>query len=575
MLYIMQEIKKLISDQLVQIIKDKFGLELAENCLPAAGVELSYPVFASQGDLTWPVFGLAKKMAKSPVELATLVASAWTSLPIVAEVKAEGPYVNFYLSSNRLALDLFADFDRSIENIGQGKKIMIEFANVNTHKEFHIGHLRNVAFGSAVTGLLNAVGYKAIPVSYVNDFGIHVAKTIWQLKNSPISENTIENKGYLLGQAYVSSVSAIGDSLVAKKEVSEIMTDIENRKGDNYKIWKNTREWSIDYFKLLYDKLKINFNNYYYESDLIDEGRELVKKLYDMDVLKSSQGAIIADLSEEDLGVLVILRKDGTALYPVADLALVNEKFSDAEITKSIYIVDKRQSLYFKQLFALIKRLGYSQKMVHLPYDFVTLPSGMMSSRSGNTIVFNDLYNQCKNSFFEETKSRHEDWLPNNLSRIDNIAEKLTIATMKFEMIKVGAEKIITFNIKDALRFEGYTAAYLQYSIARINSLLGKSGDWKISTISLIFNEEAENNLLVALAKYSEVINDAADKYEPSIVTQYLFDVAQLFNDFYQVCPILSASEEIKASRLALAGHAQRVLTEGLAILGIEVVSEM
>ena len=561
----MNEIKKLIISQLAKIIKDKLGVESSE-------IELSYPVFAKQGDLALACFALAKSAGKSPVEIAQMIVEAWNAIDEVSEVKAEGPYVNFYINASKLAPQLFANFAESLANSGHGDKIMIEFANVNTHKEFHIGHLRNVAFGQAVTGLLGAVGYEVLPVSYVNDFGIHTAKTIWQLAKAPIAESAGINRGYLLGQAYVASVAAMGESEEAKQEVSAIMTEIESRSGDNYKLWQETREWSIEYFQSIYDKLKIKFNHYYYESDLIDRGRELAKELLAKGVLQESQGAVIADLSAEDLGVLVILRQDGTALYPVADLALAMEKFASAKLAKSLYVVDKRQSLYFKQLFAVLKKMGYEAPMIHLPYDFVTLPSGMMSSRSGNTVLFNDVYSECKNSFLAETKARHEDW---SVEKIDEVAEKLTMATLKFEMIKVSAEKIITFNIKEALRFEGYTAAYLQYSCARINSVLAKAGEWIISTEAMHFTETAEKNLVVALAKYPEVIAEAAGKYEPSILTQYLFDVAQLFNDFYQTCPILSAAEEVKNSRLALAGHAQRVLTAGLATIGIEVIAEM
>ncbi|HRH21635.1 MAG TPA: arginine--tRNA ligase [bacterium] len=561
----MNEIKKLIISQLAKIIKDKLGIESSE-------IELAYPVFAKQGDLALACFALAKGAAKSPVEIAQIIAGDWNAIDEVSEVKAEGPYVNFYINTSKLAPQLFANFAESVENIGRAEKVMIEFANVNTHKEFHIGHLRNVAFGQAVTGLLGAAGYDVLPVSYVNDFGIHTAKTIWQLSKAPIDQSAGINRGYLLGQAYVASVAAMGDDEQAKKEVSAIMTEIEGRSGENYKLWQETREWSIEYFQSIYDKLKIKFSHYYYESDLIDRGRELAKELLAKGVLQESQGAVIADLSAEDLGVLVILRQDGTALYPVADLALAMEKFASAKLAKSLYVVDKRQSLYFKQLFAVLKKMGYEAPMIHLPYDFVTLPSGMMSSRSGNTVLFNDVYNECKNSFLAETKTRHEDW---SAEKIDEVAEKLTMATLKFEMIKVSAEKIITFNIKEALRFEGYTAAYLQYSCARINSVLAKAGDWMISTEALDFAESAEKTLVVALAKYPEVIAEAASKYEPSILTQYLFDVAQLFNDFYQTCPILSAAEEVKNSRLALAGHAQRVLTQGLATIGIEVIAEM
>ncbi len=560
----MEEIKKKIVLQLVQIINSNFGLNLAD-------LELVYPVFAGQGDLSLPCFGLAKSVGKAPVEIAQILAGHWVEMSGVTEVKAEGPYLNFYLQTGQLAFGLFNSFEQSVIDSGQGKKIMIEFANVNTHKEFHIGHLRNVVYGSAVVNLLSSVGYEVIPVSYVNDFGIHVAKTIWQLNNKAIPESAGVNRGYLLGKAYVEGVARMGDDSVAKEEVGQIMTEIENRSGSNYKLWQETREWSIDYFKNIYQQLNIHFSQYYYESDLIDQGKVYVKELLAKGVLVESQGAVIADLSAEDLGVLVILRQDGTALYPVADLALAMEKFNLADLSESLYVVDKRQSLYFKQLFALLKKLGYQAPMIHLPYDFVTLPSGMMSSRSGNTILFNDLYLQCKNNLLAETKARHEDWSP---EKIDEVAEKITIATLKFEMIKVSAEKIITFNIDEALRFEGYTAAYLLYTGARINSLLMKAGEWSVLE-NLIYNEQAEKSLVVALAKYPEVIAQATKECEPSILTQYLFDLAQLFNDFYHNCPILNADDSIKASRLALASHTKQVLSKGLAVLGIEIIEEM
>jgi arginyl-tRNA synthetase len=268
---------------------------------------------------------------------------------------------------------------------------------------------------------------------------------------------------------------------------------------------------------------------------------------------------------------LVVLRQDGTALYPVADLALAVEKFATTDLTQSIMVVDKRQSLYFKQLFALLHKLGYQQSMIHLPYDVVTLPSGMMSSRLGNVILFTDLYQQCQDKLIAETKLRHADW---SGEQIKAVAEKLTVATLKFEMIKVGAEKIITFNIDEALRFDGYTAAYLQYTGARINSLLTKAGDWSPAQ-ALQLAQSQEKALVLILAKYGDIVNQSALNYEPSELTQYLFDLAQAFNDFYQSCQILSAESEVRASRLQLSAQVGRTLRAGLAILGIEIVQEM
>lgn len=561
----MKDIKKKIIAQIAVIIKEKLTEEAVE-------LELVYPVFANQGDWSLPCFALAKKLGKNPAEIAKLMADNWVAIPEVAEVKAAGPYFNIYLKSEKVAEFLYSNEGLLIANLGQGAAVMIEFANANTHKELHIGHLRNMVYGQAVTGLLSAVGYRALPVSYINDFGIHVAKTIWQLTHEPINETDNIARGFLLGKAYVKSVAQIGEDDQAKSEVAVVMKDVEARRGESYETWQETRQWSIDYFQSVYDKLKIKFHHHYYESELIDQGRVLVEKLLAQGILIKSQGAIVADLSDEDLGVLVIIRQDGTALYPVADLALAIEKFDSADLAQSLYVVDKRQSLYFKQLFRVLQRMGYQAPMIHLPYDFVTLPSGMMSSRSGNTILFNDLYEQCKDLLISETKQRHEDWTD---SQVEETSEKLTMATLKFEMLKVGADKVITFNMAEALKFEGYTAAYLLYSCARISSLLHKAGDW-VERGELVYEEMSEKNLLTLLAKYPEIVEMAALKHEPSVLTQYLFDVAQQFNDFYHQCPILSLSDEkLMVSRLLLARQSKRVISEGLACLGIEITGQM
>jgi arginyl-tRNA synthetase len=555
----MKEIKKLITSQLSQIIKEKLALEVSN-------LELIYPVFAKQGDLALACFAVAKLAAKSPVEIAQVIAESWQAMAGVSSVKADGPYVNFIIEP----LALLKKVEAVAADEGRDDEIMIEFANVNTHKEFHIGHLRNVAYGQAVTGLLNAVGYKAVPVSYVNDFGIHVAKTIWQLKSQPIEGASTVDRGYQLGQAYVKAVARLNEDESLKLQVGQIMTEIEERHGENYALWQETRQWSIDYFKAIYHELGLAFADEYYESELIDKGKQLVEELLAKGILVKSRGAVIADLEAEDLGVLVLVREDGTALYPVADLALAMTKFADRKLAQSLYVVDKRQSLYFKQLFAVLKKMGYEAPMIHLPYDFVTLPSGMMSSRAGNTVLFTDLYEECKRSLELETRARHADW---SEDKIAEVVAKLAVSTLKFEMIKVSAEKIITFDVKEALRFEGYTAAYLQYSIARMNSLLAKAGEVSAEPS---LEELAERVLVVALAKYAETVSEAAAKHEPAILAQYLFEVAQRFNDFYQTCPILNLeSESLKAGRLALVKQTRAVLTAGLAIFGIEVVSEM
>ena len=299
----------------------------------------------------------------------------------------------------------------------------------------------------------------------------------------------------------------------------------------------------------------------------------MVNSLLEKEFLKS-EGAIIADLEKYNLSILPIIRSDGTALYPVADLALAVNKFSLFDLEESIYVVDVRQSLYFKQLFKVLELLGYKQKLVHLPYDFVTLPEGMMSSRSGNIITYQELKNKIKIRLEKETAKRHEDW---DEEKVAETAWTLTKAIIKFEMLKTGADKIITFNIEEALKFEGYTACYLEYSYARLKSILRKeSNNYFLGKTNLgLLTEIKEKELLIKIARYPEIIIAANDKKNPSELTKYLFELAQLSNDYYHAINILKAEKRIKKARLSLIRAISQTIKNGLNILGIEVLEEM
>ena len=350
------------------------------------------------------------------------------------------------------------------------------------------------------------------------------------------------------------------------------MKEIERRTGENYELWQTTRKWSIDYFAAIYKELGIKFREIFYENDVIDNGLKLVEELKEKKILRLSDGAIIADLEAYGLGVLPIIRTDGTALYPVADLSLASEKFKKYNLSKSIYVVDVRQSLYFKQLFKVLELIGYNQPMVHLTYDFVTLPEGMMASRTGNVITYETLRDKLFSKLSAETEKRHNDW---SKERIGAVAMALTIATIKFEMLKVSADKIITFNIDDAARFDGYTACYLQYGYARLRSVVRKAGfSFGFADLSLL-KEPKEKELLAMMAKYPEVIISAGEKYNPSEAAKYLFELVQLFNDYYHETNILKSESKVRRARVALIKALAQVLSNGFEILGIKALEEM
>ena len=542
-----------------------------------------YPQESHLGDLSFPCFILAKEKKVSPLELALSLAQRALAndnfKEIFSKIEAVGPYLNFFIKNTYLAPRILADIKKAGADYGftkktEVKKIMIEYSNGNTHKEYHVGHLRNISYGEAVKNLLVSQGNKVIPVSYINDFGIHTAKTIWNWRLNPVYEERPEAKGFLLGKCYSEASKKLSDKPELKEEVAEVMKNIEKRSGADYELWQKTRAWSISYFNDIYNELGIKFDDVFYESEVIAEGLKMVDDLLARGILVKSQGAIIADLNSYDLGVLPIIRSDGTALYPVADLALASEKFKKYNLDSSVYVVDIRQSQYFKQLFKVLELAGYKQPLIHLSYDFVTLPEGMMASRTGNVITYEDLKNKLIAVLLRETTRRHEDW---TASRQEKVANSLALSTIKFEMLKVGAEKTITFNLDEASRFEGFTACYVLYGYARLRSIVRKSGfsfSFTAPDLSLL-EDSREKEILLKLAKYPELLQMATEKYNPGDLIKYLFELVQMFNDYYHNCNILKAEKNLKFARLSLLKHLSQALINGFKIIGLEPLEEM
>lgn len=566
----------------LQNIKEK----LASKCGVLAS-DFVYPPQSELGDLSLPTFSLSKKLNSSPVEIANSLLGTVQSdeelSKFFEKTEVKGPYLNFFLAKEHLAKEALADIKKAgsefgKNEIGKNKRIMFEYSNANTHKEYHVGHLRNLFFGNALVRLFNYNSYEVLPVSYINDFGIHVAKTIWGWQHGEAKEKLQAElkagapKGYLLGTCYSLASQEILEDDNKKAAVTEIMKEIESRRGAQYELWQETRAWSIDYFDNIYRELGIDFQHIFYESDFIEEGLKIVAEFLEKGIFKKSEGAIIADLEEFNLGVLPVIRSDGTALYPVADLALARMKFKNYDLNECIYIVDIRQGFYFKQLEKIFELSGENLKISHLGYDFVTLKSGMMSSRSGNVITYRELIEKAINRAVTEIKSRHDDWDDN---KINKIADSLAKAALKFEMLKVSSDKVIVFDLNEALRFDGYTAAYLQYSGARLASVLRKADDRDKVIYESLLIEDKEKSIILNLQKFPEITLQAVLKKDPSLIARYLFELAQLFNDYYHSVPILRAEKELSLARLFLLEAVKQVFKNGFNILGIDYLEEM
>jgi len=536
--------------------------------------KLIYPPDTNWGDFCLPIFELAKEKKIAPQiiadELKRKIDQDKKLTSILSKVEVTGAYLNFFVNSEYLANRVLNDIIKQkkrygINNNGKNKVVVFEFSNVNTHKNFHIGHLRNLCFGESMTNIFKTNGYQSYPVSYINDFGIHVAKAIWSYKQGYSKD---------LNKCYAQTVKEIEKNSEIMKEVGVIMSDIEKHQGENYALWKETRKISLKAIDDIYKKNKIKFKKVYYESKVINNGFKIVKKLIDKKILILSQGAVIADLEKYGLNVLPIIRSDGTALYPVADLALTEIKAQDFKnLSNSYVVVDIRQGLYFKQLSKILELADYKQKLNHLPYEFVTLPEGMMSSRSGNAVPYIDLYNEILECLKKETRKRHGEWSD---KKIDKNCSELAVAILKFEMLKISPQKIIIFNINEAIKFDGFSAIYVLYGLVRIKSIIRKakfknSGKFRFDLLT----DKREKELILYLAKYPEIIIRTEKKQDQSEIAKYLFELLKLFNDYYQQVRILQREVDIKKSRLFLLSSILVVVENALDILGIKSLNEI
>ncbi len=540
-------------------------------------IEFSKPPKVDMGDVAFPCFGLGG----NPKEEAEIIVDKIKRLEdckIIGKVKAFGPYVNFNLRTCELAnlvLDEVGKKDYGSNNIGKGKKVLIEYPSQNTHKEFHIGHFRNVCIGNSLVQLYRQSGYKMIPMNYVNDFGRNVVKSLWYMQK--FGKQPEGNKQKWLGEIYAEANKYIEEH---KEEVTleldKLQTKLEARDSGVMKLFEETKSWSVDGFKKIMDELLVEHDSIIYESEVKDRGQEIVDDLLKKNIAEvGERGAIIINLEKFGLDIALLRKSTGGGLYHTSDLALAEKKFKKYKVEESINITGTEQNHYFKQLFKILELNGFKHKMTHIGYGLVNLPSGKMSSRAGNVILYEDLRDEVFTSLKKETTDRHSDW---SEEQVEKTVYVLTQAVLKFTMQKHESNKIITFDMKEAMSFEGYSAPYILYAVARINSLLRKEkgirNKEKVDTNLLVQLEEKK--LLLLMGEYSEVVEKALENYNPSTIARYCFELAQAFNDFYNKHSILSAEDQDLVNvRLTLSGAVGQVLTSSLKLLTIEVVEEM
>lgn len=557
--------------------------EIVEKLQAAVGAgeisvdDLTMPPSPDMGDLAFPCFAFAKELKKSPQDIATEIVKALETGGVIKEAKTEGAYVNLVLNEEVFGADLFAAIKKEQDAYGkasaqEGEPVMIEYAQPNTHKAIHVGHLRNFLVGQAVVEVAKASGQNVQPISYINDLGRHVALTLWGLKGQDVKEIDPKDRIAFLARIYAEASQAAKDNEEAEKEVSEIFQALEKGEGEHLELWKETREWSIEYFGKLFDELGLTFDKTYYESELMTRSHEIIEDLKQKEIAILSEGAYIVDLEEEKLGVNLLVRSDGTLLYNAKDLALALQKEDDFYPARSVYVIDARQSLAMKQLFTTLKKMGFEKQLEHLSYEFVTTKDGAMASRKGNVILYEDFRDEMIEMAKKETATRHPEW---EEEKVEEVARAIAFGALRFGMLKQDLDKKIVFDMQEALAFEGFTGPYLLYTYARTQSILKKAEGAESSQTAATLKSKEERALLMKLAQFEDEVLLTGKTFHIAGLAHYLFDLAKTFSRFYNEHSVLQAEEAVLEERLALVESTAQVLKNGLQLLGMDVIEEM
>ncbi len=544
----------------------------------ADDIALEVPPDPKLGDYAFPCFSLAKQLRKSPDAIASELAEKIKVQQPFRAVKSNGPYVNFFISREIFAKDIISRVLKGDYGRGKAKKekIMIEYCQVNTHKAFHVGHLRGTILGSSLVSIFRFSGYNTKSVNYQGDIGAHVAKVIWYLSTHK-ADFPKKHRGRWLGTIYqkanhILSNGSKTDSL--REEVSDVLQKLENGDRKLTALWKKTRQWSLDDFSEFYRTIGVDFDTFFFESEFEKPGKEIVMALLKKGIAEESEGAVIIDLEKHNLGKFLLLKSDGTALYSTKDLALAKEKFRRYRVDRSVYVVGAEQRMYFQQLFKTLEIMGFGQARdcVHVPFGLVNLKGGKISSREGELIYAEQLVEDVIADARKAIRERHKG-LGNK--EAEERARKIGIAAIKFSFLNQDNSKEIIFDKGRSLSFEGETGPYVQYTYARISSIIRKSGRKHHDLISWDVNEP-EHNLVRMLDNFPVVVSHARDNYKPMEICRYLLDLCQSFNQYYHSTPVLKAEKkELRQARLTLIYCVREIIMYGLSLLGIDAVEEM
>ena len=556
-----------------------------------------------EGDITLVAFSMLRSVKVNPQELCNqLGAALCSSIDDLTSFNVVKGFLNLSVSDSYL----LGEFETICEaqNFGShpsaGRTIMVEYSSPNTNKPLHLGHIRNNVLGYSVAQILKAAGNEVIKTQIINDRGIHICKSMvaWQRFGNNETPETSGLKGdHLVGKYYVvfdqkyreeqavlfnkgmSKEEAAAEAPIFK-EAQELLRLWESGDQEVIGLWEKMNSWVYEGFNQTYKDLGVDFDHLYYESDTYLLGRDIIEEGLEKSVFfKKEDGSVWADLTDEGLDEKLVLRRDGTAVYMTQDLGTAVQRVKDhPSIDGMVYTVGNEQDYHFKVLFLLLKRLGYhwADHLFHLSYGMVDLPTGKMKSREGKVVDADDLMQEMA-----ETAEK----ISSELGKLDGFTKeekselyhKIGLGALKYFILKVDPKKRILFDPEASVDFQGNTGPFIQYTHARIQSILRKveSSDYKL-TIENIELHEKERELMLLLMNYPSVVRSAAEAYSPALVANYIYDLVKAFNSFYQQVTILAEEDlEKRNVRLQLCSKIAEVIAHGSTLLGIEVPDRM
>ena len=579
-------------------VKELYGVDT-----PADKVQLQETRKEFAGDLTVVVFPWVKAARKAPAVVAAEIGK-WMedNVDEVEATNAVGGFLNIVIKAgnwSKLLADIAATPDYGITTAtADSPLVMVEYSSPNTNKPLHLGHLRNILLGYSLSQILAACGNRVVKTNIVNDRGIHICKSMlaWQKwGNGATPESTGKKGDHLIGDYYVEfdkhfkaevkKLMAKGMSEDEAKAASPLMLEAremlrkwEARDPEVRKLWETMNRWVYDGFDETYRRMGVDFDKIYYESNTYLEGKSKVMEGLEKGIMyRKDDGSVWADLTGEGLDHKLLLRADGTSVYMTQDIGTAKLRFADYPIDKMIYVVGNEQNYHFQVLSILLDKLGFKwgKDLVHFSYGMVDLPEGKMKSREGTVVDADDLMEEMVNTARQVAQEMGKtDGLTD--AEIDDIAETVGLGALKYFLLKVDPRKNMTFNPKESIDFNGNTGPFIQYTYARIRSVMRKNADFTPVDYSGVQPDEKETALIQQLAAFPSVVSEAGRSYSPAMIANYAYDLVKGYNAFYHDHQILHEPDAaVRSLRLALSEQTARVVRTAMSLLGIKVPERM